>query len=248
MIIFGFRRDGKVIMNQFSNRKMKDWIPTERPYEKCERFGVENLTDAELLAIILQTGTKEYSVLELSQRVLEKCPEPNFAGLACMSFKDLTAIYGIGRVKALKLQVITEISKRMSQTNRAPKLQFRDPAAIAGYYMQKLRFLDVEQVYVLFFDTKCNFLGDKLMTIGTVNSSLVSPREIFMEAVERQAVYLVMLHNHPSGDPEASNADIQITERVFDTGKMLDIQLLDHIIIGDNRYFSFKESGCYPFS
>ncbi|MDE7297876.1 MAG: DNA repair protein RadC [Lachnospiraceae bacterium] len=227
--------------------RMKDMPVSERPYEKCERHGTSALSEAELLAIVLQTGTRRESAVELAQRILLQNPEQSLLGLAGMSYQELTALRGIGRVKAIKLMAILELAKRLSGMSFRKKPVFTEPGAIADYYMQKLRFLTVEQVHVLFFNTKCIFLGDKLLTVGTVNSSLLSPREIFIEAVKRNAVNIILVHNHPSGDPTASREDIAITSRIAQAGRLLEISLLDHIIIGDNRYFSFKESGCAPF-
>ncbi|MBQ9119963.1 MAG: DNA repair protein RadC [Lachnospiraceae bacterium] len=224
-------------------RKMKELPESERPYEKCEQNGVQTLSDAELLAVILQTGTRNETAVELATRVLAQSKEQNLAGLARMSYPELVRIHGIGRVKAIKLLCIAELSGRLSRTSFRKKPVFTEPAAIAEYYMQSLRFLEVEQVHVLFFNTRCIFLGEKLITTGTVNSSLVSPREIFIEAVRREAVNIILVHNHPSGDPNASKDDMAITSRIAQAGRLLDIHLMDHIIIGDNQYLSFREKG-----
>lgn len=226
---------------------MKELPVSERPYEKCEQQGADSLSDAQLLSVILQTGTRTENAVSLASRLMLQTGEKNLLGLSRMSFQEMTAVSGIGRVKAVKLQCVLELSRRISQMNFQAHPVFTNPAVIAEYYMQSMRFLTVEQVHVLFFNTKCIFLGEKLLTIGTVNSSLLSPREIFIEAVRREAVNIILVHNHPSGDPSASRDDISITARVAQAGKLLDIQLLDHIIIGDNRYYSFKEEGCSPF-
>lgn len=231
-------------MEQFMEKlKMKELPESERPYEKCERDGAGALSDAELLAVILQTGTKTETAVALATRILAQTSEKNLAGLAKMDYTELVRIHGIGKVKAVKLLCIAELSRRIAKSSFGRKPVFTEPAAIADYYMQSLRFLDVEQVHVLFFNTRCIFLGEKLITVGTVNSSLVSPREIFIEAVRREAVNIILVHNHPSGDPEASRDDMAITSRIAQAGKILDIHLLDHIIIGDNRYLSFREKG-----
>lgn len=231
-------------MEQLTEKlRMKELPESEQPYEKCEKDGAAALSDAELLAVILQTGTKTETAVTLAARVLAQSTEKNLAGLARMSYQELIRIHGIGRVKALKLLCIAELSRRIAKCSFGKKPVFTEPAAIADYYMQSLRFLDVEQVHVLFFNTRCIFLGEKLITVGTVNSSLVSPREIFIEAVQREAVNIILVHNHPSGDPEASREDLAITSRIAQAGRLLDIQLLDHIIIGDNRYLSFREKG-----
>ena len=228
---------------QLDKLKMKELPESERPYEKCESAGAEALSDAELLAVLLQTGTKTETAVALATRVLAQNAEKNLAGLARMSYSELVQIYGIGRVKAVKLLCAAELSRRIARCSFGKKPVFTEPAAIADYYMQSLRFLKVEQVHVLFFNTRCIFLGEKCITVGTVNSSLVSPREIFIEAVHREAVSIILVHNHPSGDPTASREDLMITSRIAQAGRTLDIQLLDHIIIGDNCYLSFKEKG-----
>lgn len=226
---------------------MKALLESERPYEKCQRAGAEHLTDAELLAILLQTGTKKASAIELARSLLGSVSEQNLLGLSRLNFSELTAFSGIGRVKAIKILAVLEISNRIARQSFGTKPVFDCPSAIADYYMQSMRVLDVEKVYVLFFDTKCRFLGDKLLSVGTVNASLISPREIFIEALRRQAVHIILLHNHPSGNPAASREDVAITVQVAEAAKILEISLMDHIIIGDNRYFSFRESNYAPF-
>ncbi len=228
---------------QTEKLKMKELPESERPYEKCEQTGPEALSDAELLAVLLQTGTKTETAVALATRVLAHSTEKNLAGLAKLSYTDLTRIHGIGRVKAVKLLCAAELSRRIARCSFGKRPVFTDPASIADYYMQSLRFLKVEHVYILFFNTRCIFLGEKHLTVGTVNSSLISPREIFIEAVHREAVSIIMVHNHPSGDPEASREDMMLTTRIAQAGKLLDIHLLDHVIIGDNCYLSFREKG-----
>lgn len=226
---------------------MKELPFSERPYEKCERDGTGSLSDAELLAILLQSGTRKETAVELAKRLLLLSPEKNLSGLAKMTFSRLTAVRGVGKVKALKLLAAFELMKRLAREDFGERPILKNPSAIADYYMQDLRFLSTEEVHVLFFNTKCIFLGEKRLFVGTVNASLISPREIFIEALQREAVGIILVHNHPSGDPTASREDIHLTVQVAQAGKMLDIRLLDHIIIGDNRYFSFKENGCAPF-
>lgn len=226
---------------------MKGLPFSERPYEKCGRDGAESLSDAELLAILLQSGTRKETAVELAKRLLLLSPEKNLSGLAKMTFSRLTAVRGIGRVKAAKLLAAFELMKRLAREGFGERPVLQSPSAIADYYMQSLRFLSKEEVHVLFFNTKCIFLGEKRLFVGTVNASLISPREIFIEALQREAVGIILVHNHPSGDPTASREDIHLTVQVAQAGNMLDIRLLDHIIIGDNRYFSFKENGCTPF-
>ena len=128
-------------------------------------------------------------------------------------------------------------------TSRLHSVVMKDAASVAAYYMERMRHLTKEQLVLAMYDSKCMLLQDALISIGTCNASLISPREVFMKALEYKAVYVMLLHNHPSGDPQASGEDISVTKRINECGKLLGIPLLDHIIIGDNCYFSFREQG-----
>ncbi len=221
---------------------MKELPESERPYEKFLKKGPETLSDAELLAVILRSGSQTRTAIELAQDVL--CREQqNLLNLNRLSMEDLAKIPGIGRVKAIQLKCIAEISKRMTATLYQKNLVATDPKTIAYYYMEQLRHEPKEKLLLAMFDAKNHFLGDEVLSIGTVNSSLVSPREIYLRALDRQAVNIIILHNHPSGDATPSDEDKRITGRVAECGRMLGINLADHIIIGDSCYTSFRESG-----
>lgn len=224
--------------------KTKDEI-TELPYEKFLKYGPESLSEAELLAIILRTGTKDCNSVELGKKILELSVSPNrgLLGLNHVSVEELKQIRGIGEVKAVKIKCISELSMRMSKAKKEPLLRFDKPETVADYFMEQLRHEEREKVVLLCLDNKAQMLSQTVLSVGTVNASLVSPREIFQYALKMQAVYIMMLHNHPSGDPKPSRQDMEITERIIKTGELMDIPLLDHLIIGDNRYISFKESG-----
>uniref|UniRef100_UPI004055A002 RadC family protein n=1 Tax=Acetatifactor sp. TaxID=1872090 RepID=UPI004055A002 len=213
------------------------------PYEKFLRFGPEHLTERELIAIILRTGTKDSSALELAEKVLSlaKYPREGLLGLYDVSLDELMSIKGIGMVKAIKLKCLTELSMRISQTSARQGLCFRRPGSVAEYFMEALRHRDTECVILVCLDSKGQMLREKMISNGSVNMSLISPREIFLEALQCKAVNIMLVHNHPSGDPTPSKADKILTENVRDVGEKMEIPLLDHIIIGDNRYTSFKE-------
>ncbi|MCR4745965.1 MAG: DNA repair protein RadC [Lachnospiraceae bacterium] len=220
---------------------VKDMPEAERPYEKCEKFGAEILTDAELLAVIMRTGTIGSSSMRLAENILEACPMgSSLAGLASMSINELTEIRGIGRVKAIQIKCLTEFSKRVWKSRNRRKT-YRSSSEIASYYMEQMRYLDHEEVYIMFLDNKCAFLGDFKLSSGTVDRSLVSVRDIMMNALKRGAVKIVMIHNHPSGDPSPSEDDLKITEKIFKAGKLVDISLVDSIIIGDGIYISLLD-------
>ena len=221
---------------------MKTLPESERPYEKFLSQGMDSLSDAELLAIIIKSGTKEESSLDIARRLLQG-NHNNLLNLYDLSYRDLMKFSGIGQVKAIQLKAVAELSKRIAKTNSGYTLQMDTPAFIANYYMEQLRHEKEELLICAFFDSKCNFLGDVNLSKGSVNYAYVSPREIFLHAFDFKAVFFVMLHNHPSGDPYPSEDDLQITYRVGKGAQILELQLADHIIIGDNRYYSFKESG-----
>lgn len=223
---------------------MKHLPPQMQPYEKCVAYGPEFLTDAELIACVLRSGTKEYTSVALADVLLNlRKDKKGLNGLCSLSFEELTAVSGIGRVKALQIQCIFELSKRMSRSQAADSLNFQDAESIARYYMEDFRHQEQEQLLLLLLDNKNKLLGEKVMFTGTVNASIVSPREIYLEAMKYHAVGIILLHNHPSGDSTPSDADRRITRKIRDAGNLLDIPLLDHIVIGDKNYVSFHEKG-----
>lgn len=225
------------------NLTMKELHVTEKPYEKCLTHGAEVLSDTELLAVILRTGARGRSALNLSREILNTAPgEKGLLGLYQISLMDLMKIHGVGKVKAVQIKCILELSKRIAKKRVKDTLMFNDPAAIAAYYMEDMRHSDQEMMQIMMLNTKNRVLGEQTISKGTVNASLISPREIFLQALHYHAVSIVLVHNHPSGDPTPSRDDITITERIREAGEILGIELLDHIIIGDRRYVSFRES------
>lgn len=221
---------------------MKEMPESEQPLEKCIRHGAQALSDAELLAVILRTGTRNLTALQLAQLFLSQ-KEKNLLNLTGMRPEEMQKIPGIGQVKAAQLKCIAELSERIARTSRLRDVRLNEPASVAGYYMESLRHKTKENLLLAMFDAKSNLLGEETISVGTVTNSLVSPREIFMKAMEYRAAHIVLLHNHPSGDPTPSEADLAVTRRVAEGGKILEIVLADHIIIGDNRYISFRENG-----
>ena len=161
--------------------------------------------------------------------------------------KELRSIPGIGEVKAVKLLCLSEIARRIVREKVHKARRFDCAQDIAGYYMEEMRHLQTEATVVLHLDSKMNFLGEDTLTIGTVNGSLLSPREIFIRALERKAVQIVLIHNHPSGDPSPSGEDISVTQLIREAGEILGIRLCDHIIIGDLCYCSLREMGVLSY-
>lgn len=214
------------------------------PYEKFIKYGPESLTDAELLAIIIRTGTQNESSVSLGQQILDM--KGNYWGLSGInhcSLEDLMCLKGIGEVKAVKIKCIGEIAKRISKGYARQELTFNRPETVAGYYMEELRHLETERVVLVMLDNKNRFLCDEVLSEGTVNMAILSPREVFLKALKGRAVNIMLLHNHPSGDPSPSREDYLTTQKMKDAADLVDIHLIDHIIIGDRRYVSFKEKG-----
>ncbi len=224
---------------------MKDIPAEERPYERCLAMGPEQLTDAELLAVIIRTGSREATSLELAQKILAlNYPNKGILGLLHLSSADYMGLKGVGQVKAVQLLCIGELSRRIWKgAARRSSPVMTEPEAIAGYCMEDMRHLDHEQVRALFFDTRQRLIREELISKGTVNASVLSPREVFLAALRCQAVTVILVHNHPSGDPTPSHEDQLLTMRVKEAGEALGIYLLDHIIIGDTTFISLRERG-----
>ena len=246
---------GEEIMEKYNTKRkhikerkrttMKELPSGQGPYERCCEKGPGVLSDAELLSVIIRTGTRDQTSLELAQEILlMDGGRDGIGGLCRRSLEELMAVRGIGKVKAAQLLCIGELSRGLwrSRTVR-DETKYREPEQIAGYYMEALRRLEQEHIYAMFFDNKQNLIRDVLLSKGTVNVSVISPREVLIEALKVNAVRFALIHNHPSGDPSPSREDCLMTKRIKEAGAIMGIALLDHIIIGDNVYISFKERG-----
>ncbi|MBQ2276558.1 MAG: DNA repair protein RadC [Lachnospiraceae bacterium] len=238
------------MLEQLTNNKsntnitIREYPETERPYEKCMEYGASSLSDSELLAVILRSGSSKMSSVDLSKKILTT--HPTISGLVSLhylSYSDLIKIHGIGKVKAIQIQCVAELSKRMAKQERKQLISLDSPKTVANYYMEEMRHLTKEHMKIALFDCKNGLISDFDIATGTVNAVITSPREIFIEALKKEAVYIVMLHNHPSGDPTPSEQDLITTKRVEEIGQLLGIQLIDHIIIGNHKYISLKEQG-----
>ncbi len=226
---------------------MKQLPDSEKPYEKCLKYGAEYLSDAELLAVILRSGTKGERAVELAIRLLSTPENSGLTGLFHMSVQQLKGIRGIGTVKAIQLKCVAEIACRISHERVSDGVHFSDPQSVSQYYaqyfMEDCRHAEQEKVILAMLDSKGRRLGEQVISMGTVNASLISPREVFITALKYRAVSVILMHNHPSGNPQPSRDDCLLTDRMAHCGKMLGIELLDHIIIGDQKVFSFREEG-----
>ena len=223
---------------------MKEMACEERPYDRCERFGASNLTDSELLAVLLRTGTRGENALQLADKILHPVfSQKGVLNLHQWTYEQLMQIKGIGKVKAIQILCLAELSRRLAKATAQEGLNFSNPASIARYYMEDLRHANQEQMKLLLLNTKSRLIGETDISKGTVNSAVISPRELFVEALQKNAVSIVLLHNHPSGDPTPSKEDVLITRRIQEAGRLIGVELLDHIVIGDNCYVSLREKG-----
>ncbi len=214
----------------------------ERPRERMQRQGPAALSHAELLAILLRTGTRNESAVRLAERILNECG--GLRRFAERSWDELTHIRGIGPVKALQLQASIELGRRVARSRLPETVRITRPQDAADLLMEEMRHLREEHFVCLFLNTKNQVIGRQTLSIGSLNASVVHPREVYRAAIRRSSASILCAHNHPSGDPTPSSEDIQLTRRLAEAGKLIGIELLDHLVIGDNRFISLKETGC----
>ncbi|MGG3738507.1 DNA repair protein RadC [Aeribacillus pallidus] len=220
---------------------LRDVPQNDRPRERFIQNGPQSVSNQELLAILLGTGTKEESVLQLANRLLVY-----FEGLRMLkdtSLEELMAVKGIGKAKAVQLLASVELGRRIHNLTFEDRYVIRSPEDGAKYVMEELRFLSQEHFVCLYLNTKNQVMHKQTVFIGSLNASIVHPREVFKEALRRSAASLICVHNHPSGDPTPSREDIEVTRRLVECGRMLGIEVLDHLIIGEKKYVSLKEKG-----
>ena len=221
--------------------KIKSLPPESRPDEKLESYGAASLSDAELLAIIIRTGFQGYNSVRLAEDILNCSKGKGLIGLCQVDIEELTKVRGVGKVKAIQLKAVAELTRRISKRIAKESLIMDSPETVARYFMEDLRHKDKECFMMLSLDGKGALIAESLISIGTVNASLASPREVFIEAIKNRAVSIILVHNHPSGNPHPSKNDLVVTEKMKQAGELLGIKLIDHIIIGDNSYVSLSE-------
>nr|WP_156129622.1 DNA repair protein RadC [Jeotgalibacillus malaysiensis] len=220
---------------------IRDYHDEDKPRERFINQGPQSLSNQELIAILLRTGSKEESVINLSNKLLQE-----FNGLRSLkeaSFDELTAIKGIGHAKAVQVLAAVEVGRRIANITFEDRFTIRSPEDGATFLMNELRFLTQEHFVALYLNTKNQIIHQQTIFIGSLNSSIVHPREVFKEAFKRSAASIICAHNHPSGDPSPSKEDIDVTRRLVECGKMIGIEVLDHLIIGEKKYVSLKEKG-----
>ena len=218
--------------------KIKEIPKKERPRERLKEVGVENLSDKELISIILKTGTKEKNVSDLALELLNKY---SLSDLKNITINNLIKIKGVGEVKAIELISSIELGKRIFLKEKTKKKELTSPEEIYKYTKYLFHSKKQEYFYALYFNSKQQLLSTKLLFIGTINQSITHPREVFKEAYLLSASSIICLHNHPSNDTTPSKADISFTKVLIEIGKIQNIPILDHIIVGDDNYYSFYE-------
>lgn len=217
--------------------RIKDISKENRPRERLEKNGVHVLSDAELLAIIFKTGNKEENAIVMSDILITKY---GLGKLNELSLKELQEIKGIGPAKSMQIKALFEFNKRHSLAKRdgEPIKSARD---VFEYASQRLITNQQEKFMILLLDSKNRIVKDEVISMGTLNASIIHPREVFKSAIRESANSIILVHNHPSGDPEPSIEDEQITEKLFEAGELLNIKVLDHVIVGKDKFWSFKE-------
>lgn len=226
-------------MNNFSSNTIKDMPDFERPRERLAKYGADILSNTELLAIILRTGTKNDSALSIANKLLKNGSGIRY--LYDMSFNDLKNIKGIGTAKAAQVKAALELGKRLKTFKDNQNIYIKAPNDAAEMIMEEMRYLKKEYLKLIMLNIKNMVISVKDISVGSLNSSIVHPREIFLEAIKFSSSSIIICHNHPSGDPSPSQEDINITKRIKEAGHIIGIELIDHIIIGDGVFISLKE-------
>ena len=220
--------------------KIKEIPQSERPYEKLEMYGAQALSNAELLAIIIKNGTKEESRVMLAQKILsmQKSTQDSLRFLQDISIKEFMSIKGIGKVKAIQLLAVCELTKRISRPIKNFNVQIKSPQDVADLLINELKYEKREIVKVLMLNVKNNILKIQDIALGGTSFAVFEIKDVLKEAIKIGAPKIILVHNHPSGDPTPSHEDIELTQKLEEVSKMLEIELLDHVIIGDGKYKS----------
>lgn len=220
---------------------LRDLPMEERPRERMMEFGPGALSNAELLAILFRTGTRSESAIHMAQRVLSEIG--GIRGLVDLSLDEMIQIKGIGPAKAIELKAGIELGRRLAKSRLPESETVRSPQVVAELLMEQMRYLQKEHFVCIFLNTKNHIIAQETLSIGSLNASIVHPREVFRAAIKCSSASVVCAHNHPSGDPTPSAEDIRMTSRLCEAGEIVGIDVLDHIVIGDGKFVSLKEQG-----
>lgn len=220
---------------------LKDLPQEERPRERMRELGADKLSNTELLAIILRTGHSNETAMHLAERILHQAGGLRY--LPDFTLEELQQIKGVGLAKAVQVKAALEMGRRMAVSLKPDAATFSSPQEVAAYLREEMRYYKKEYFKIMLLNTKNQVISLEDVSVGSLNSSIVHPREIFNPAVKKSAASVILVHNHPSGDPSPSREDLEVTKRLVEAGKIMGIKILDHIVIGENSYFSFKEKG-----
>lgn len=233
--------DGGIVVTTEERLTIKDLPLEERPREKLQSLGAEALSNAELLAVLLRTGTTRETAVQLASRILARAG--GLRALPDLSLEELEGFHGVGAAKAVMLKAALELGRRLATAPRQEAASITSPRQAAELFMEELRYKKKEYFKVLLLNIKNQVISREEISVGSLNASIVHPREIFNAPLRKSAASVILVHNHPSGDPSPSQEDLEVTRRLVEAGGILGIAVRDHIIIGDGCYLSFKEKG-----
>ncbi len=226
------------------NFKVKDWPNNERPRERLIKQGSEALSESELLAIILRTGSANQNVVDLSKSILKKY---DLRDLSVATYAEINKFNGVSKAKACQLMACFEIGKRLASVSNVKKTYIESSDDIASVLFPELRFIKKEKFIGVYLDSRNSLIKMETISVGNLNSSIIHPRELFKVAIQLSANSVIIAHNHPSGDPTPSKEDIYITKKIISAGRVIGIPVLDHIIVGEDEYISMAEQNVVRF-
>lgn len=228
-------------MDQPVKYRIKELPEETRPRERLQKLGAQSLHERELLAILLRTGTGRENALQLADRILQYTE--GVQGLKDISLQELTGLHGIGPGKAASVLAGIELGRRAHEVCMQETISVSDPQTVADHFTGHMRTLKKEEFWILLVDVKCKMIHKQQISVGTINQSLIHPREVFEPAIRRSARGIIFVHNHPSGDPLPSQEDLAVTRRLTEVGQVMGIDVLDHLIIGRHDFYSLRQNG-----
>ncbi len=220
---------------------IKELPSDERPREKLKDHGAQAMGNSELIAILLRTGNRAESALRLAEKLLDK--QGGLSGFGHATIEDIEQVKGIGEAKAISIMAAVELGRRVTSLAPSERTVIRTPEDVSALLMPRFRYETKESFIAILLSTKNHVIKTAIISVGSLNASIVHPRELFREAINASAAAVILAHNHPSGDPTPSPEDVTLTRKLVEAGKLLEIPVLDHIVLGDGKYISFTEKG-----